>query len=120
MIRKYFIRITLKKDLTDQNHAWIQGYARVFIPDKYDEEPPLLVVSFHYKNKPYNYRALGVKKGEIKYNEWNEIKIDYLTPEVRTKEDNLKVYLWYRGKKKVLLDDLVIYVYEPKNRDAVE
>lgn len=102
------------KDLTDHDHAWIQGFARVFIPDKYDEEPPLLVVSFHYKNKPYHYRALGVKNEEIKYNEWNEIKIDYLTPEVRTKEDNLKVYLWHRGKKKVLLDDLIVYVYEPK------
>jgi hypothetical protein len=40
--------------------------------------------------------------------------IDYLTPEVRTKEDNLKVYLWHRGKKKVLLDDLIVYAYEPK------
>ena len=102
------------KDLTDHDHAWIQGSARVFIPDKYDEEPPLLVVSFHYRNKPYHYRALGIEKEEIKYNEWNEIKIDYLTPEVRTKEDNLKVYLWYRGKIKVLVDDLIVYAYEPK------
>jgi hypothetical protein len=102
------------KDLTDHDHAWIQGSARVFIPEKYNEEPPLLIVSFHYKNKPYHYRALGIKKEEIKYNEWNEIKIDYLTPEVRTKEDNLKVYLWHRGKKKVLLDDLIVYIYEPK------
>ena len=102
------------KDITDHDHAWIRASARVFIPDKYDEEPPLLVVSFHYKNKTYKYRTKGIKKEETKYNEWNEIKIDYLTPEVRTKEDNLKVYFWHRGKKKVLLDNLVIHAYEPK------
>ena len=38
----------------------------------------------------------------------------YLTPEVRSEEDNLKIYLWHRGKQKIMIDDLRIHVYEPR------
>lgn len=103
------------KDLTDFDHAWIKGTVKVFIPDNYDDSLPLLIVVFHHKNKPYKYRSYEVKKTDINYNVWNEIEFFYLTPEVRSKEDNLKVYIWHRGKQKVLMDDLIIYLYEPKS-----
>ncbi|OFY96007.1 MAG: hypothetical protein A3K10_08385 [Bacteroidetes bacterium RIFCSPLOWO2_12_FULL_31_6] len=104
------------KDLTNCDHTWIKVSAKVFIPEKYDEAPPLLVACFNYKNQPYQYRTYEINKAELKYNDWNEIKFDYLTPEVRTKEDNLKIYLWHRGKQKIMLDDFIIYAFEPKNR----
>lgn len=103
------------KEITCNNHAWIRASVKIYIPDGYQEVLPLLIVTFHHNNKPYKYRAVGIDKKNIKYNDWNMINMDYLTPEVRSKEDNLKVYVWHRGKGKILIDDLVIDVYEPLN-----
>lgn len=102
------------KDLTKSDHAWIEASAKVFIPQKHEEESPLMVLSFHYQGKAYKYRATGISKDKIKFGYWNTLTVDYLTPEVRTKDDNLKVYLWYRGNKSVLIDSLTIYKFEPK------
>jgi len=103
------------KDLTRYDHAWIKISTKVFIPEGYDEETPLLVATFNYKNQPYKYRAYGIEKDDIKYNDWNHISFDYLTPEIRTDEDNLKVYLWHRGDRQILVDYLTIYIYQAKN-----
>lgn len=102
------------KDLTQTDHAWIRASAKIFIPENYDEESPLMVTSFHYKGKAYKYRATGISSAKIKRGAWNTLQVDYLTPEVRTKDDNLKVYLWYRGNQRVLVDQLTIYIFEPK------
>ena len=103
------------KNLTKYDHAWIRISTKIFIPEGYDEETPLLVATFNYKNQPYKYRAYEIKKDDIKYNGWNTINFDYLTPEIRTDEDNLKVYLWHRGDRQVLVDYLTIYIYQPEN-----
>jgi len=49
----------------------------------------------------------------LKLNEWNRICFDYLTPEVRRKTNNLKVYIWYRGKEALFVDDLQVEIFEP-------
>jgi hypothetical protein len=100
--------------ITKKDHAWIKISAKIFIPENYDEELPAIVATFHHKGETYKYCAYGIKKDKLKLNAWNTIEFDYLTPEVRTIEDNLKVYVWHRGKKQILLDDLVIYKYERK------
>jgi hypothetical protein len=38
----------------------------------------------------------------------------YLTPESPDPEDIIQVYVWYRGKKELYLDDLKIDLFEPK------
>ena len=103
------------KELTTSDHAWVKGSARLFIPTDYSDQLPLFIATFHYKGEPYKYRSFELEQVNLKYNDWNDIEFYYLTPEVRSKEDNLKVYLWHRGQQKVLLDDLVIQVFEPKN-----
>jgi len=101
-------------DITKCAHAWLVASAKIFIPAGYKDELPLLVVTFQHNDKNYKYRAKGVDTSRIKYNEWNEISMDYLTPEVFSTEDNLQVYIWHRGKEKVLADDIFVYAYEPK------
>ncbi len=101
--------------ITNKDHAWIKVSAKIFIPKNYEEELPVIVATFHHKDQTYKYFAYELKKDKIKYNAWNTIEFDYLTPEVRTNDDNLKVYVWHRGKKQILLDDLIIYKYESKD-----
>jgi hypothetical protein len=104
------------KVLTRYDHAWIRVTVKLFIPAGYRDEWPLLVISFHHRNKTYKYRTLGLDDHTVKYDAWNTLKMDYLTPEVFSKEDNLKVYVWQRGKGKIALDDMVVRVFEPKER----
>jgi hypothetical protein len=103
------------KQITGKDHFWVRARADVFIPEGYSEDIPLLVISFHHKGKPYKYRGKGVIPGEIRYNDWNELGFDYLSPEVRSLRDNLKVYIWHRGTAQIQVDDLRVDVYEPLN-----
>ena len=100
--------------ITKKDHAWIKISARIFIPKEYDEELPLMVSTFHQKGLTYKYFTNELKKDQLNFNAWNTIQFDYLTPEVRTTDDNLKVYVWHRGKKRILVDDMVINKYELK------
>jgi len=102
------------KDLTKKSHVWIRSHVFVFLPEAYDEELPLLVATFNHKEKSYKYKAVGIKPDNIKYNDWNKISFDYLSPEVRSTEDNLLVYVWHRGKDTIFIDALVIDAFEPK------
>jgi hypothetical protein len=103
------------KDITSKDHAWLTISARIFVPEGSDF--PLLVASFHHKGRSYKYRTKSVAGDERKFNEWIEITMDYITPEVRTNNDNLKVYLWQQGRGKVLIDNLYINSWERKGRN---
>ena len=101
------------KELTSCDHAWIKISADVFVPSGFHEEVPLLVIHFQHDNKAYKYQAKETDTSSIKYNNWNHIELFYLTPEVRTKEDNFKAYLWFRGNKDMYIDNILIEAFEP-------
>ncbi len=101
-------------ELTDKDHAWIQAEAGIFVDKNLNLENCILVATFHHKNKEYSFRAKSLDKDSLKLNEWNTLKLTYLTPEVRIKKDNLKVYIWYRGNDSILVDYLKVELWEPK------
>ena len=107
------------KELTSQEYAWIRVSVWVYPVHSLDLTASSLIVSFQHKGKNYKYRGIDFEKPEIasqlKLNQWNEISMDYLTPEVRSQNDNLIVYLWNRGKQDIYFDDLTIEMYEPVN-----
>jgi hypothetical protein len=100
-------------EITEKDHAWIRASVKVFVPEAYNEELPLLVVTFNHDDIPYKYMAKELKREELKRNAWNNLEIDYLTPEVRSKNDNVKVYVWQRGKGTVFIDDMIVLGFEP-------
>ncbi|MFA5418945.1 MAG: hypothetical protein WC341_10855 [Bacteroidales bacterium] len=102
------------KEITANDHAWIRAGAWIYIPVNYSEELPLLILTFHHDSKPYKYRAQEIPAKEVVFGQWNYLTADYLTPEVRSVEDNLKVYIWHRGKNQIWIDDFFVDVYEPK------
>ena len=102
------------RDLTRYDHAWIRASVKIFIPDNYRDKWPLLVMAFHHNNKAYKYRTAGLDSTTVIRGAWNKITMDYLTPEVFSRDDDLKVYVWHRGKVPVALDDMLVKVFEPK------
>jgi hypothetical protein len=102
--------------LTLKDHAWIRAGAWIYPISEMKEELPLIVVTFAHDEKYYKYRVGSFENRHLKVvpNQWNFLSIDYLTPEVRSKKDVLSVYLWFRGNKKVFVDDIKIDVLEPE------
>jgi len=47
----------------------------------------------------------------MKPGQWNPMRMDYLTPEVRSTEDVVKVYFWLQGKTPVYIDNLKIDIF---------
>ena len=106
------------KDITDNYYVWIRVSVWVYPVHDVSLTPASLIVSFQHKGKNYKYRGLDINRVDIneklKRNEWNLISMDYLTPEVRSKKDELTVYLWNRGNLDIYFDDLTIEVFEEK------
>jgi hypothetical protein len=100
------------ENLTGSDHAWLRIETSIFIPEDFEGDLPVLVATFHHKEKPYKYKGKSFAPNEIIYDNWNKISFDYITPEVRNKRDNLKVYVWHRAKSKIYIDYLKVEAYE--------
>jgi hypothetical protein len=102
------------KDLTKKDHVWVHASVNIFPTSDIHAHDALLVVTFSHRGKYYKYR--GVRMSEegfnVKPGQWNTITLDYITPEVRSKRDNLSIYVWYHGKEPLYVDDLVVEVFE--------
>jgi hypothetical protein len=102
------------RDLTARDHAWIRITAKVFPTADAVQYPFSLVVHFTYNNYPYKYKASDSEEMNLRTKQWNTIKFDYLTPEVRKQDDLLKIYFRNRGSGQIFIDDLQLEVFEKK------
>jgi len=102
------------KDLTDDYYAWIRITAWIYPSHKLPDDEALIVTAFNHKGELYKYRSLKITEPEVgaELNKWNKMTLDYLTPEVRSSRDHLEVYIWYRGKESIWVDDVVVEVFE--------
>jgi hypothetical protein len=99
--------------ITGKDYAWIRATVNVFIPKGYHEELPLLVATFNHKKDLYCYKTKSIPNDSLKYGAWNFIALNYMTPEVMNERDKLTIYVWHRGKQRILIDNLKIEVFEP-------
>lgn len=100
------------KDLTNKYFAWIRASVWVYPIHKLTETPVSFVVTFSHKGKAYKYTTIDLKKANLILHEWNEISIDYLTPEVRSTNDELSIYIWNRGKKEIFFDNMEVLIFD--------
>jgi hypothetical protein len=101
------------EDLTSAGYAWVRASVDVLIPEGYLEELPCLVVTIDRRNGVYGYRTACIDPAKVQPNTWVTIKLDYLTPELRSGKDNVQSYIWHRGKKPIYIDNYRIDFYEP-------
>jgi hypothetical protein len=102
------------RQITNKDHAWIRAEVMVFPVAVVDENSASLVVTFQHKGENYNYRAksISLKEFDMKPGKWNTMRMDYLTPEVRSEDDSVKVYFWLQGKNPVMIDNLKIEIFD--------
>ena len=99
-------------ELTDKKYAWL----RIRFKIKPSSDPGIdqfyFVYLFEYKGKGYDWRHLNLKDSNLDIGEWNTVETIYLTPEVRTKNDQFTFYMWNTSTQFVAIDDLEIDVFE--------
>ncbi len=100
--------------MTGKDHAWIRAEVKVFPIKEVSDNMAALVITFQHKGEVYNYRACSIssKSFGMKPLQWNTMRMDYLTPEVRSKDDQVKVYFWLQGKTPVYIDNLKIDIFQ--------
>ena len=101
-------------EITQKDYAWIKVKTYVYSINDLKENPFNLIVTFNHNQYPYKYIRYPSGKMNMKLNTWNKIEFDYLTPEVRSKEDYLKVYFEHDNDGALYIDDLEVEVYERK------
>ena len=104
------------KDLTKQEYAWARASVYIYPTADIVKNDALLVMTFDHRGKYYKYRfrKLSDPIFNAKPAQWNRITEDYITPEPRSKNDKLSVYVWYRGKAPIYVDDLKVEKFEKK------
>ncbi len=102
------------KHITSSDHVWIKSSAEVWLPLHYQGSLPKLVVAFHYKGEAYKYRAVTIDESKVATGTWLPLSYWYLSPEVRTPEDNLKVYIWHTDSLPIYVRNLKVEAFELK------
>ncbi|NOY49306.1 MAG: hypothetical protein GXO88_01880, partial [Chlorobi bacterium] len=100
------------KDITDKDYAWIRASIWVYPVHETKWVKGSFVVTFSHGGKAYKYRTIDLNMADLTLHEWNKLTLDYLTPEVRSPNDELKVYIWNRGKKEIYFDDLEVITFD--------
>ncbi len=101
------------KDITHKDHAWIVVNMDVRSSDSIQANRPQVVRAMHYHNWAYGYNSMKILPDTVS-NKWYHIEMVYLTPEIRTKHDHFKCYIWNPGKLVFEVDNLKIEAYEKK------
>lgn len=99
--------------ITGKDHAWLRISARLWVTDS-TAASPLIVCEFNHKGGSYKYKAMGWDLSAAPRNAWAAHSFDYLTPEVRSTDDRVKVYIWNMRGGEHRVDDLRVEVFEPK------
>jgi hypothetical protein len=104
------------KDLSDSYYGWVRASVWVYPTADPKANEASLVVAFRHKWENYKYRNFSMNADSVKLqmNQWNLITADYMTPELLSRSDDLEVYVWYKGKEYIWIDDLKIEFFDPK------
>lgn len=101
-------------ELTQRDHAWLRVRVKLFPVSPPDSMKIAIVTHFSHNGFAYNYRAIESPTLVLQEGIWNDVKFDYLTPEVRQKSDLFRTFIWNISGGIVLVDDLRLEVFEKK------
>jgi hypothetical protein len=105
---------------TDYQSLGIEEYgilkitARVFFTESPEENPFSITATFMHNGFAYYYKSKKASSNELKINQWNELELLYLTPEVRRPDDIFRVTIWHRGEKPIYVDEVTIDLMQPE------
>jgi hypothetical protein len=99
------------KYLADTTKVLIHASAYVYVPDNPSINTFHLVFSIENENGAYVYNAVDSQAENIKVGDWNKISMAAEVQNIKSVNDVMKVYVWYSGKREIIVDDLEVEFY---------
>ena len=101
-------------EITDDYYAWIRASVKFYPTEDLTGHDLFLVVTFDYEGAAHKWKSMstGRMSEPIRLNEWNTMTLDYLTPEIRSRDEKLSVYVWNPRNAKAYIDNLEVEVFE--------
>jgi hypothetical protein len=99
---------------TSKDHFWMQVEADVFVPDSVDQGELRIVCCAEHHDQLYAYFTRSLTDMKSQSGSWKSLRMDYLSPEVRIPEDEIKTYLWWRGEGAVYVRNISVKIWEKK------
>ena len=96
-------------EMTKKDHVWIE--LSFDYKSTITEQPILVAFCMDRKNGAYGYTTFELEQDSTN---WKSKTIHFLTPEIRSKNDILKIDFWKRSPSNLWMDNLKIMVYEKK------
>ena len=96
------------KEITSKDHAWMRIRCEIMPCAPVAENPGYFTVTFQHKEKNYKYRSFPLSDSLI-VGQWNPVEVMYLTPEVRSRNDELVIYYWHQGKQPVRIRNVEVW-----------
>ncbi len=83
---------------------------KVYSDSAFTLNPATLVISVESKEGSYYYRSVPLESLTLAPGQWNTVKLTARISEIRSPNDQVKVYIWHRGKTTMYMDDLIVEV----------
>jgi hypothetical protein len=99
------------RNLSDTNRILLHASAYVYVPENADYNPYHLVLSVEGKDGQYYYQAVDSDSEMIDVQAWNLIELSAEIKNIKSTDDIIKVYIWYSGRREVLVDDIKVEFY---------
>lgn len=104
------------KDLNIKEYGVFRVTACIFITQSAIDNPLTFTATFMHNGFAYQYFGHTFNDQELKSDQWNEVEMLYLTPEVRRPDDPFRVAFWLRGQYSVYLDDVKVELLVPESK----
>ncbi len=102
------------EQLTGSDHVWLEVTCRVQRPLNGTLPKLTLVTTLEHGGNSYGYSTQDAALEQVAPGEWQRVQLWYLSPEVRRPEDPLILYCWLRDTLPVLVDEIEVTLYEPR------
>jgi hypothetical protein len=91
---------------------WVKVGVDLYFPAQNITNCPLLIISTVHKGDNCKYYTRRIARDSVRFGTWMHMQRLYLTPEVRSRKDNLSVYLWNPDHAEFYIRDLKAEVYD--------
>lgn len=102
-------------DITNKDYAWIRVTVDVFHDCAFRVNDANVVITMLSKGRFLGYTEKGSDPATTPLNQWSTITVDYLTPRSWHDDDEITSCFVYRGKSSILLDNIRVQVFEPRD-----
>lgn len=104
-------------ELSSSSYAWVVASVKIKTLTNTTVSNAQLVLTMESRGREISYQTVEFDSLNLVPNEWKNVRLIMLTPEMRHKEDAIVSFVSNSGTQALLLDDFKIELVEPKEKN---